>query len=124
MVAYLHQCGSSKVYFYIGVPKLTCKPCYNWIKAFNETAGTTFCTKGSLDKWYKGWARLGLGKAELQEAVDAEFLELVENELCAGQTNLKMARRLSLSESSDSREPMVPKEKSDEAKSDERFLKG
>lgn len=93
VVAYLHRRSSSPAFSYIGVSKLSCKPSYNWIKAYNQIAGTTFRTKGANNKWYKGWARPGFDKAEFQDKIDAEFLELVENELCMRQINLGMARR-------------------------------
>ena len=35
-------------------------------------------TKGSHDTWYRGWARPGLGNADIQVNADAGFLDLVE----------------------------------------------
>lgn len=93
IVAYLHPHSSSPALSYIGVSKYSCKPSYNWMKAYNDTAGTIFRTKGTNNKWFKGWARPGLGKAEFQEKVDARFLDMVENELCIAQIELGMARR-------------------------------
>lgn len=93
VVAYLHPYSSSPAFFYIGVSKSPCKPSYYWMKAYNDTAGTIFRTKGANNKWYKGWARPGLGQAEFQEKVDAKFRKMVENELCMGQMDLGLARR-------------------------------
>lgn len=107
IVAYLHQRGSSPAFSYIGASKLSCKSSYNWIKAYNQIAGTTFRTKGTNNKWYKRWARPGLGKAEVEKKVDAGFLEMVESELCMMQIGLGMAGRRSASSSPDSSERIV-----------------
>jgi OTT_1508-like deaminase len=40
---------------YIGVSKLSCGPCYNWIKAFNSLGGPQFYTRGTHGKWYPSW---------------------------------------------------------------------
>lgn len=102
VIAYLHPYSPSfPAFFYIGVSKSPCKPSYNWIKAYNDTAGTIFRTRGTNDKWYKGWARPGLGQVEFQEKVDARFQEIVENEFCLGQMDLGLARSRSAFESSD-----------------------
>lgn len=122
IVAYLHPHSSSPAFFYIGVSKYSCKPSYDWIKAYNDTAGTIFRTKGTNNKWCKGWARPALAKAKYQGKVDARFLEMVENVLCARQINLGMARRTSVSDRSDSSEYMVPKDNSDDVEWDETYL--
>ena len=104
MVVSLDESCSAPACSYIGISKLSCKPCYYWIQAYNKIAGTKFCTKGSHDKWYKGWARPELSKAEVQNKVDASFLESVENELCMKLVDSNMVRNGSASDSSDSSE--------------------
>lgn len=56
----------------------------------------------------RGWARPGLGKAANQGKVDAVFLDFVEEELCKYQLGKRMARNSGASDSSGSREPMLP----------------
>ena len=124
IVAYLHPHSSSPAFFYVGVSKYSCKPSYDWIKAYNDTAGTIFRTKGTNNKWCKGWARPGLSKVKYQEKVDARFLEMVENVLCARQIEVGMAKRRSASDRSDSSEYMVSEDKSDNIEWDEKYLIG
>lgn len=95
VVAYLHPYNSSPAFFYIGLSRSPCKPSCIWMKAYNDAAGTIFHTKGTNHKWYKGWARPGLGQAEFQEKLDAKFQEMMENELCMGQMDLGLARNSS-----------------------------
>lgn len=92
VVAYLHPYNSSPAFFYIGLSKSPCKPSCIWMKAYNDAAGTIFHTKRTNHKWYKGWARPGLGQAEFQDKLDAKFQEMMEKELCMGQMDLGLAR--------------------------------
>lgn len=101
IVAYLHPHSPSPAFFYIGLSKSPCKPSYNWMKAYNDTAGTIFCTRSPNNKWCKGWARPGLGQAEFQQKVDAKFRRRVVKELCMGQVDLGLAKRRSASGRSD-----------------------
>lgn len=108
IVAYLHHHSTLPAFSYIGVSRLSCKPCYYWIKAFNKTMKTRFRTKGCHDKWYGGWARPGLGEPNHQAKIDAKFLSFVEGELVRYQIGAGMIRERSSSESSTSSEPMIP----------------
>ena len=107
MVAYLHKNPALQAFSYIGVSRLSCKACHYWLKAFNGTMGTTFCTRGSHDKWYKGWARSGLGESDIQGKVDAVFLNFVEEALCKHRLGQGMARKSGASDSTDSSEQMT-----------------
>ena len=60
MVAYLYKYAAFQAFSYIGCSRLCCKACHYWMEAFNHTMSTTFRTRGSHDKWYKGWAGRGL----------------------------------------------------------------
>lgn len=108
IVTYLHQFSAFPAFSYIGVSKLSCKPCYYWIKAFNKTMNTRFRIKGCHDKWYGRWARPELGKPNNQAKVDAKFLSFVEGELCRYLIGAGIIRERSSSESSTSSEPMIP----------------
>lgn len=115
VVAYLYQYSAFPAFSYIGVSKLSCKPCYYWIKAFNKTMNTRFRTKGYHDKWYGGWARPALRKPNNQAKVDAKFLSFVEGELCRYQFGAGIIRKRSSWESSTSNEPMIPSYRSKNA---------
>lgn len=115
VVAYLYQYSAFPAFSYIGVSKLSCKPCYYWIKAFNKTMNTRFRTKGYHDKWYGGWARPALRKPNNQAKVDAKFLSFVEGELCRYQFGAGIIRKRSSWESSTSSEPMIPSYRSKNA---------
>ena len=52
IIVHLHQYTTVPAFSYVGVSKLACKPCYYWIKAFNENMSTKFSIGGSHDKWY------------------------------------------------------------------------
>lgn len=93
IIAHLHQHTASPAFSYVGVSKLSCKPCYHWIKAYNYVMNTNFRTRDTHDKWYWGWARPGLAKPDIQFNVDARFLSLVEGELCKHQMGSDMARK-------------------------------
>lgn len=43
-------------YSYIGLSKLCCLPCYEFVQAWNEVFGTRFFTKGTHSKVYVPWA--------------------------------------------------------------------
>lgn len=44
-----------RAYSYIGVSKLSCCACWEFMQAVNEIYGTTFATKGCHNKWYYPW---------------------------------------------------------------------
>lgn len=46
----------NKPYAYIGVSKLSCAPCYSWIRAFNATRSSNYQTSGTHGRWYSKWA--------------------------------------------------------------------
>ena len=102
VIAHLHQYPTVPAFSYVGVSRLACKPCYYWIKAFNETMSTKFSIRGSHDKWYQRWARSGFVDADTQVKVDASFLHLVEKELCKHRIASGEARTRGKSESSTS----------------------
>lgn len=118
-----HQHTSFPAFSYVGVSKFSCKPCHCWIKAFNQTMDTQLNTKDCHDKWYRGWARPGLGKADIQVKVDAGFLDLVERYLCRHQMNYSnMAREKVCSDSSDTSENLLPAASSDAAANEAKLL--
>lgn len=87
--AYLHPYNSSNpTFFYIGISKRPCRLSCTWMKAYKDTADAIYHTKVINNKWCKGWARPGLGQAVFQEAVNAHFGEMMENELCMGRMDL------------------------------------
>jgi hypothetical protein len=43
-------------YSYLGVSKLSCLGCFEFLSAFNEVLGTRFVTKGTHSKAYSPWA--------------------------------------------------------------------
>lgn len=100
VIAHLHQYTTVPAFSYVGVSRLACKPCYYWIKAFNETTSTKFSLRGSHDKWYPNWARPGFVDAVTQVKLDASFLHLVEKELCKQRIASGEARARGKSESS------------------------
>ena len=104
VIAHLYQYTTVPAFSYVGVSRLACKPCYYWIKAFNETMSTKFSIRGSHDKWYTKWARPGFVDADTQVKVDAGFLNLVEKELCKERIASGKARARGQSESSTSSE--------------------
>lgn len=49
--------GALKVpaFGYIGVSKLSCKPCQIWLECFNDRGGRQYYTRGTHGKWYYPW---------------------------------------------------------------------
>ena len=115
VIAHLHQYTTVPAFSYVGVSRLACKPCYYWIKAFNETMSTKFSIRGSHDKWYTKWARPGFVDADTQVKVDASFLHLVEKELCQQRIASGEARSRGKSENSTSSEMTLDDLNSSEA---------
>ena len=111
LISYLHR-NSNKIpaFSYIGVSKLCCKPCYDWILAYNDLAESgRYDIKGCHDKWYFGWKRPLLDPVA-QKSVDKGLVQLVVREYC--QTQLvrgKAVRVRSLSDSSTSSDPTIIK---------------
>ena len=111
LISYFHGDRSGTPAFsYIGVSKLCCMPCYDWIMAYNKHAKSgRYSNKGCHDKWYLGWKR-PLLDPKAQKKVDRGPVRLVAREYC--QTQLVMgkavrARSGSRSDSSTSSEPRV-----------------
>jgi nucleic acid/nucleotide deaminase of polymorphic system toxin len=84
LVAFLHNNKEhSPTFSYIGVSKLSCKPCHNWIQAYNEQPNRpSYYTKGCHDKWYPGWKSPSLIQTKAQRRVDERFVERTQNDLC------------------------------------------
>ncbi|KAL1845498.1 hypothetical protein Plec18170_009755 [Paecilomyces lecythidis] len=57
LLLYLYTSRDSKgpAYSYIGLSKLCCLPCYEFIQTFNEVFGTKFVIKGTHSKVYVPW---------------------------------------------------------------------
>jgi hypothetical protein len=83
LVSYIHRNPDSSfpAFSYIGVSKLSCKPCHLWLSAYNLHAksGGGYYTRGSHDKWYLGWKTPSLD-ANMQAKVDEALVSQVEKE--------------------------------------------
>lgn len=40
---------------YIGLSKLSCRPCHLWLQCFNARQGRQYYTRGTHGKWYHPW---------------------------------------------------------------------
>lgn len=49
------QAGATPPFNYIGVSKLSCRPCHEWLTAFNRRGGRQYHTRGCHGKWYWPW---------------------------------------------------------------------
>jgi hypothetical protein len=91
LVAYLHRGRSHfPVCPYIGVSKLTYKPCHLWITADNKKANSEQYrnrTKGTRDKHCSGWKSALLSNA-VQTTVNEFVLEQVVKEYCVNEVSL------------------------------------
>jgi hypothetical protein len=103
LVSYIHRHrdASYPVFSYIGVSKLSCKPCQLWLSAYNLHSNTRYCTKGSHDKWYLGW-KTPLLDANTQAKVDEALVRQVEKEYTEKEKAMRAAKKRirSLSDSS------------------------
>jgi hypothetical protein len=108
LISYLHRNPSLPAFSYIGVSKLSCKPCHLWLSAYNEHANMLYRTKGSHDKWYMGWRRPLLDD-KVQAKVDDAVIENVETEYCELEeaTGKAVKRVEAVSDSSNSSEADV-----------------
>lgn len=104
LVAYLDEYSTPAPFNYIAVSKLSCKPCYFFVQAYNTITGRNFQTRGSHDKWYSGWVRPALADEQLQVKVDGKFVGLVEEELCGKLDGQNVIRNRCASDSSASSE--------------------
>jgi hypothetical protein len=107
LISYLHRNPSVPAFSYIGVSKLSCKPCHLWLSAYNRHANSGhYYTKGSHDKWYLGW-KTPLLDEKAQAKVDKVLVAMVEEEFCAKEVEMGKARKRirSSSDSSNSSEP-------------------
>jgi nucleic acid/nucleotide deaminase of polymorphic system toxin len=78
------------MFSYIGVSKLSCKPCYHWISAYNEERNCPkYHTKGCCDKWYPGWKRPLLNG--IQQQFDETFSKMVAQDFCDHLVDQEMA---------------------------------
>ncbi|KAF8470064.1 hypothetical protein BDZ91DRAFT_719849 [Kalaharituber pfeilii] len=50
-----HQNSNSTSFTYIGVSKLSCRPCFIFLDALNHLGGATYLTRRTHSKWYPGW---------------------------------------------------------------------
>jgi hypothetical protein len=82
LLAHLHEFQIPSPFTYLAVSKLSCKPCFYFLQAYNSITGNNFQTRGSHDKWCSGWARPCLTDEQLQVKVDEKFVSLIEEELC------------------------------------------
>jgi hypothetical protein len=91
LVSYIHRNPdpSFPAFSYIGVSKLSCKPCHLWLSAYNQHANSgRYYTKGCHDKWYLGW-KTPLLDEKTQAKVDEALVREVEKEY----TEKERARR-------------------------------
>ncbi len=109
LVSSLESSGPPNVFSYVGISKLSCKPCHNWLKAYNYVTGNKFRTRGSHDKFYRGWAMPALVYHDNQAKVDALFLSFIEEEFCQKFCDKNIARTGRASDSSASSETMIPR---------------
>ena len=109
LISYLHRNRNEiPAFSYIGVSKLCCKPCYNWILAYNAHAKSgRYNIKGYHDKWYLGWKRPLLDPVA-QKEVDKGLVRLVVKEYCEMQLAMGRAVRARFSSRSDSSSSRVP----------------
>lgn len=49
------QAVTTPPFNYIGVSKLSCRPCHEWLIAFNRRGGRQYHTRGCHGKWYWPW---------------------------------------------------------------------
>lgn len=104
LVAYLLCRGTFPSVSYIGLSKLSCKPCFLWLQAVSKYTGYQFNTKRSHDKWYSRWSAPALEGNKHKSAIDKLFLTKVESELCEELMASKVARPRAQSDSSNSSE--------------------
>jgi hypothetical protein len=107
LISYLHRNPSFPAFSYIGVSKLSCKPCHLWLSAYNRHANSgRYYTKGCHDKWYLGW-KTPLLDEKTQAKVDDVLVHMVEEEFCDKEEEMgKVKKRIrSSSDSSNSSEP-------------------
>jgi hypothetical protein len=101
LISYLARNPSFPAFSYIGVSKLSCKPCHLWISAYNEHASVLYRTKGCHDKWYMGWRRPLLDE-KVQAKVDDAMIEKVETEYCEQEEATGKAKKKRVESVSDS----------------------
>lgn len=53
--------GLKPPFSYMGVSKLSCMPCYLWLKAVSQQTGRNYYTRGTHGKWCRGWRAPNLG---------------------------------------------------------------
>ena len=101
LVSSLESSGLPPVFSYVGVSKLSCKQCHNWLKSYNSVTGKRFRTRGLHDRFFPGWARPALEHDDTQANVDAllrrssarNFATRASQELGAPRTILLQAKQ-------------------------------
>lgn len=92
LAVYLLRHGSGSLISYIGISKLSCKPCFLWLQAVNEVSSCQFKTKRCHDKWYPSWSTPELSDNRFKSEIEKSFLGKVEFELSEGLQASRVAR--------------------------------
>ena len=61
--------GQSPIYSYIGVSKLSCRGCWEYIAAVNEVYGARYQTKRAHVKWYYPWGFASISRESQVAAI-------------------------------------------------------
>ncbi len=101
LVSYLHRhYDDIPAFSYVGVSKLSCRPCSLWLQALSRSRGCqTFQTRGSHGKCYRGWTRPSLGDETVEQDVDGLFVAALEETL-SNMIEKKLIRATAESDSS------------------------
>jgi hypothetical protein len=93
LISYVHRNPSFPAFSYIGMSKLSCKPCHLWLSAYNQHANSgRYYTKGSHEKWCLGW-KTPLLDEKTQAKVDDVLVHMVEEEFCEKEEEMGKARK-------------------------------
>jgi nucleic acid/nucleotide deaminase of polymorphic system toxin len=101
LIAFLHNNSKqySQIFPYIGVSKLSCSLCYNWIEAYNnEPNRPKFYTKGCHGKCYSSWKSPTFAKVHTQKRIDERFTKILQKEFCDRLVDRGLARSRSESD--------------------------
>jgi OTT_1508-like deaminase len=75
---------------YIGVSKLSCRPCYKWIKAYNSLGGPQFHIRGTHGKWYPSWV---MPTTSAKPGLEEKFIHSMIHQYCGIQKHYMDASR-------------------------------
>ena len=64
IIQYTFEPGAPQIYSYIGVSKLSCNGCWEYMQAVNSAYATKFQTKGTHQKWYYPWGFAVIPRSE------------------------------------------------------------